>query len=288
MNGPLLTCVVITYGHDAEVLQPTLDSIALFQGVIDYKTVIIDDASGRPPTLSNVEVVTTDTNIGYAGAAMFAADAVATGSWVLFVNPDAVLSRESVQQLAQFVERGSGDVAVPSIISADGLLENVRSRLSILNVLGALVLPRAFPQTRLSPLSEESVFALGMPWVPAGTVLLVKVATMQQCRLRPEMFWVEMSAWSRDFPEMLFTVLPGTARHTGGSTEAHASSRVSASLLQARLAYISAYGGAGSAAIAKIAATIGLLAKWASRSISSRDFGVLLGIVSGRRDWRQA
>lgn len=102
---PLFSVVVPTYGRPVFLAEAVQSVLA--QTIRDFECIVVDDASGEPPTVPadpRVRVVHRDVN-GGAAAARNTGLAEATGRYVTFLDDDDVYLPERLEQAAGALDR---------------------------------------------------------------------------------------------------------------------------------------------------------------------------------------
>ena len=140
--------VVIVCHNSAEIIQPLLRSLepALHPGV-DLNLVVVDNAS-TDDTIDRivaigkgVVVLPMPTNLGYAGAINCALRTVREDSDILVLNPDVVVSPQSVLPLTEALRSGTCGITAPVLRLPDGSLQfTMRRRPTIVRAFGDAVL----------------------------------------------------------------------------------------------------------------------------------------------------
>lgn len=277
--------ICITFGHPSSMIEEALGpAIALSQSGVVTAT-ILDDSSGSPPQVVGARTVTTPGNHGYAAAVNYAVTTLARESdRVLFVNPDAELSTDTMHRL---LSSAFSETVIAPAIATGGQLENLRRTLKVSDVLTMLVAQRLTRQHLHPRASEDVVGRVGDGWVPAGTVLSFDADYLRKHPLNPAMFWVEMSAWARDHPDATFRILREGAIHAGGSTEGIASPAVTASRLAAQVEYVRQYGRPAERLLLPVCFILGRLLQLLSRRITLRGCINLIQLFRRKRTWQQ-
>jgi N-acetylglucosaminyl-diphospho-decaprenol L-rhamnosyltransferase len=102
--GPAeLSVVIVTYRNAAEIAS-CLRSISLAASPVSMEVIVVDNSSGdgtaaaARAALPSARVIERQVNDGFAGGCRVGAD-MATGQWLLFLNPDAVIAPDTVEAL---------------------------------------------------------------------------------------------------------------------------------------------------------------------------------------------
>lgn len=126
----MISVVVVSWNVRDE-LRLCLESIlrAHKNSALGYEIIVVDNASSdKSPQMvaslfPNVKLLRNDTNVGFA-AACNQGVAVAKGEYLLFLNPDTVLSDEGVDSLCNFLqEQPNVGVVAPKLIYEDGEIQ---------------------------------------------------------------------------------------------------------------------------------------------------------------------
>lgn len=280
--------VVITYGHDAEMIRTAIAGATQLKELRpDLRIAVVDDSSSSPPRLPDYPIYATPVQMGYAGAVNWILEAVIPEEYerVIFVNPDAAIDSGALAALLDCPER----LAVPSIVGSDGTLENVLPLCSPWREVGALAVgPAVMRMLQRQPSrSRDAILPLGRPWVPAGTVLAISTELLRETKLDTRMFWIEMSDLARRLTGEPFRVLSAQATHQGDSSKSHASRAVRMSQLAARRAYIQTYGSAPARVLAHLALLVFLARRLVARDLT-RPIQSIWSVWYRHRDWRSA
>lgn len=279
----LAAVVVITYGHDSamarEALQPVLELGSESVGLLP---VIVDDHSGKAPSIDGVLTLVTPNNVGYAGAVNYAVTQLANVKRIVFINPDATLSPDDLTRLAR--PDDPYPVYAPAIREGSDI-QNIRSILGCWSVLAMLMAQRLGQQSAM-PACQFSDGALAPEWAIAGTVVSFDRDFLASHPLRPEMFWVEMSAFAQDYPHIRPRVFASGVQHSGDSTRSTAATKVVASRLAAEVAYVREYGSWVQRLLIVPCFVAGRLVQLATRRIRIRTAWHLWQMYAGRRDWK--
>jgi len=278
--------VVITYGHDSEMVSGALEAaLEISKEDSAVAPVVLDDHSGRAPVVAGAECLVTPENLGYAAAVNFAVERFAgSAARIVFVNPDAVVSSETLRAL--IVADPTATIVAPAIRQGPHL-ENLRGTLSCANVLLMLVAMRLGRQKLHPSVRHEIRGRMGDGWTVAGTVASFDAEFLQEHPLRDEMFWVEMSAWANDYPQATFRILATSAMHVGGSSKATAATAVVCSRLSAQVAYVRRYGSRYQRAALPLAFALGRIVQLATGKITVNGFRNLWRMYVGRLTWQQ-
>ncbi len=140
MPDPVVTIIVVTY-KSSEVICDALDSArnAYESGLIEC--VVVDNASkdninelikSKHPWVNFIQ---SEVNLGY-GRGCNQGLAVAKTPYIMFMNPDAVLSIEDLKILLQFMEEHpDAGMAAPAIIESDGEYQRAGSLPSPMSII---------------------------------------------------------------------------------------------------------------------------------------------------------
>jgi GT2 family glycosyltransferase len=127
-----LSIQIVTW-NSGEDLKACLESLAT-QTCSDFEVIVLDNASADGsadraekmiPSKLDGRVLRESTNRGFCGGHNHALKA-SSGEWVLFLNPDAILPPDFVQQAILIVDRADPDVGsiCPRILLHDGRLDS--------------------------------------------------------------------------------------------------------------------------------------------------------------------
>jgi N-acetylglucosaminyl-diphospho-decaprenol L-rhamnosyltransferase len=124
-EGALLTVVIVTYRSAAEI-GACLDAISRATSDIPAEIIVVDSASGDDTAkrasraAPSAKVIEREVNEGFASACNLAGE-VASGDWLLFLNPDTVISAGAVAELLACAGRhADGGIFGGRFVHADG------------------------------------------------------------------------------------------------------------------------------------------------------------------------
>jgi GT2 family glycosyltransferase len=147
-----LTVVIVTWNSSADI-DACIDSINFGE---EFEVIVADNASGDA-TVENlrghhhIRLVENASNLGYA-AANNQGIKLATGEYVLLLNPDTRIELGTLDVLARYLdEHASVGAVAPRLVSPDGKTQfSIRSFPTAASLFWELVgLARLFPKSRL-------------------------------------------------------------------------------------------------------------------------------------------
>lgn len=124
---PLVSILIVTY-NCREFIGPCLDSVARNTSWPNYEVIVIDNhseddsgdiAAEHAASDPHIRFVRHDTNAGFAAANNIAAG-YARGDYLLFLNPDTIVTPGWVGRLARHFERSPGIGAVTAVTNFSG------------------------------------------------------------------------------------------------------------------------------------------------------------------------
>lgn len=124
---PLVSILIVTY-NCSEFIGPCLDSIARNTSWPNYEVIVIDnhsdDSSGgiaaeRAASDARIRIINHDTNAGFAAANNIAAR-FARGEYLLFLNPDTIVTPGWIGRLVRHFERSPKTGAVAALTNFSG------------------------------------------------------------------------------------------------------------------------------------------------------------------------
>jgi GT2 family glycosyltransferase len=118
---PTVTAVVLAYGDEpwlADAVQAVLASAGVSIDVVVVDNGAAADAIDKVKGLDQVQILTPDANLGYAGGCDRGA-AEATGQYLAFVNSDAIVAPGALARLAEVAAEPEVGLAMGSIRLAD-------------------------------------------------------------------------------------------------------------------------------------------------------------------------
>lgn len=281
----LIAC--ITFGHSTDEVAAALEGAVAYARATEHcRVVALDDSSGVPPAASpGIEVLSTPTRIGFAGAVNHLVQAVApSATRLVLINPDTAPSPSTVAKLAD----SDATVVVPPILRTDGSLENVRRITTAAVQTRALLFGDRFTRlTRTAPAIGGGVSS--PPYAVTGTVVGLDANEVRQHPFEPVLFWLEFSDWlirlaERNGPSEI-PVMGEPVAHTGASTAVSFPLSVAASQGRAKAAFVSRYGHRGLRLLLPLGAlSYGL--RYALKRRSLRDGIFVMAASLGFADWR--
>ncbi len=146
----MIDCVLIVVSyqssHDVTTL---LSSVPAAVGNLSWHAVIVnnDPRDSLTPVVAaheHVDLIDTESNIGYAGAINVALAAAPPSRWTLFLNPDVRLGVEAIRRMTH--ASGMLRAVVPLITDFDGVLQHsLRREPTILGSLGDAIFGNHWP-----------------------------------------------------------------------------------------------------------------------------------------------
>jgi GT2 family glycosyltransferase len=124
---PLVSILIVTYNCD-EFIGPCLDSVARNTSWPNYEVIVIDNqstdgsaevAAERAASDPRIRFIRHDSNAGFAAANNIAAR-FAHGDYLLFLNPDTIVTPGWVGRLVRHFERSSAIGAVAAVTNFSG------------------------------------------------------------------------------------------------------------------------------------------------------------------------
>jgi N-acetylglucosaminyl-diphospho-decaprenol L-rhamnosyltransferase len=238
-----VAAVVVTW-NSAEVLPGLLGSLPAAMGSIDWRLVVVDNAS-EDDTLGVVRrlapaatVVSIDHNAGYAAGVNAGWDAAGATEALLLVNPDVRLAPGSVEELAGALAEPRTGIVVPRILDQNGRLSfTLRREPSVRRLLGEALL--GGHRAGRWPSLGETVVDAGSYSRPAladwagGAAMLVSRPCLETVGRWDESFWLyseetDFALRARDHGFLLRYVPSAIATHLEG--EANTDPRLWATL----------------------------------------------------------
>jgi len=200
---------------------------------------------------------------------------------LVLVNPDALVSEQGLIEILAT----EADLVIPSIVSPDGTLENIREvtrpSWEILN----LAFGEKYRGDRI-PFREDGRIVVCPPYAPSGAVIAIKVELLKQLPLRSDFFWLEFSDWIRRHQEAVsLRIVPTLVKHTGASTSVKYPISVAASQVRAKVGFVREYGGP----LQKVIVVPALWMRAIRFGVRRRSVSAALRVGlsgMGLRDWR--
>ena len=131
IEAPLVSVIMVTHGG-GEIALDAVKALAEHTDPI-YELIIVDNASPDgtaellDASISNATIVSNESNIGFARGSNQGA-ALARGTYLCFLNPDAFVQRDWLEPLlAAFERRQSVGAAVPLFLHPDGTVQEAGS-----------------------------------------------------------------------------------------------------------------------------------------------------------------
>lgn len=183
--APLVDVVVVSF-NSREHLRGCVEPLV---AIDDVRVTVVDNASsdGSLEAVADLPVTTIslERNGGFASGSN-AGWRAGKGAYVLLLNPDARIDRESLYELVQALERDpAAGAAAPKILHADGTLHFSQRRFPRLRstYAQALFLHRLFPRASWTDevvRTEEAYESAGSPdWV-SGACILVRRSVLER------------------------------------------------------------------------------------------------------------
>jgi len=194
-----ISVFIVTY-NSAPLLRSCLDSLRA-QTIKNFETIVVDNASRDDSAniirseYPEIKLIPSATNLGFANACNLAL-ADAHGSYIVLLNPDAVLPPETLERALQHME------ANPEVGMGGGLLQGTQgewqpsARLfpSLLNDgLTISGLANRFPKSRFFGRFDRSwadpLQAVAVDWVP-GAFAIIRRSLLDQITLFDPRFFL--------------------------------------------------------------------------------------------------
>ncbi len=125
---PVLSLCVVTY-QAAPFLRECLESIRQFTPASSFEVIVVDNASSDgtlamlEKEFPEVELVSNSANLGYA-ASMNKAMKVARGRYLVQLNPDTIVQKNSFDVLVTFMEQHPEvGICGPKVLNPDGTMQ---------------------------------------------------------------------------------------------------------------------------------------------------------------------
>ena len=175
-----VTAIIVTYNSSQEIggaldgLRPMIDRGDLDCVVVDNASV--DDTREVVRQRSWVELVTSPTNVGY-GRGLNIGLARARAPYVLFMNPDAVITCENLERLCDFLDsHPRAGIVGPAIVDEIGSLQAAGVPPSPLSLMARAVGLRRWTRRQRPIVPGGSPFSTD--WL-VGAILLARTQLMQ-------------------------------------------------------------------------------------------------------------
>jgi len=111
------------------VLKDCLDSLQLSKPYVDFETIVVDNNSNdNTPALinnyfSDVCVISNSVNVGFTKATNQAIE-MSKGKYILWLNPDTIVRKDSLSKLIGFLEiTPKAGIVGPKVLNADGTFQ---------------------------------------------------------------------------------------------------------------------------------------------------------------------
>lgn len=123
-----LSIIIVTW-NSQEFIEKCLQSILEAKGSIDLETIVVDNAS-QDGTIKIIEkfkpevrLISNQTNFGYARGNNQGID-VAKGEYILLLNPDVELQKNTLSLMLDFMEKHQEiDAVAPQLLNLDGSVQ---------------------------------------------------------------------------------------------------------------------------------------------------------------------
>ncbi len=201
MSKPQLSIILVNY-KVPDFLEHCLLSIRGASRDIDLEVIVVDNASGDgsvellSPRFPEVRFLSSEQNLGFAKASNWGYRE-STGSYVLFLNPDTLLSEDCLQQSIEFLESrpDAGALGIRMIDGAGRFLpESKRAFPDPVTAFYKIVgLSRLFPRSprfaryHLGHLSNSSDHAID---VVSGAYFMVRRSVLERVGVFDEQFFM--------------------------------------------------------------------------------------------------
>lgn len=247
-----LSVVIVTFNSE-RTIEACLSSIAASCVALSWEVKVVDNNS-HDNTISiasgydNVDIKRCSRNLGFAAACNIGARE-ATGTNLLFLNPDAYAVGDSLSKMVAFEESvGSGTIVGGSVIDQDGeFTSSIRSFPSVFKLLSeALFLHKMFPKSSLFGTYFYSNISRNLPVnvdAVEGSFMLVPTAVFRKLGGFDESFFLYSEdtdfcfrARKTGVPVVFFP--DAKAVHAGQSADDRVSERYVMSMHLAQLKFI--------------------------------------------------
>jgi GT2 family glycosyltransferase len=293
---PRVDVVVVSFNSRAELPR----CVAPLTGHSDVHVTVVDNASsdGSLDALDgfDLDAVALGENRGFA-AGCNVGWSRGTAPYVLFLNPDAQISVESVRRLADVLDDPSVGAAGPRIVDEDGRLDYSQRRfLSIGETFAhAFFLHRMFPDAAWADGTLREPTAYARPADPdwlSGACLIVRRESLEELGGFDEGFFMycedmDLCLRIRRLGLSVRYEPDAAAVHIGGASAPHAA--MLPILTASRLRYIRMNSTAPRAAVGRVGVAIGIVSHlivsrggFAARAGYARALGVVLGAGTTR------
>lgn len=273
--------VVVSYNNRA-TLRGCVEQLAGTRGV---RVFVVDNAStdGSVEAVADLKTVllARNDNRGFAAGCNHGWRAGAA-PYVMFLNPDARIDRESLSTLVETAEQDAGiGVVAPKILAADGSLEFSQRRFPALRstFAQAFFLHRVLPRAAWTDEVVRDPAAYEAPASPAwvsGACLLVRRSVLEAIGGWDESFFLysedtDLCHRVRGASFDVRYVPTATAVHIGGQSSPRAS--LLPLLAESRIRYAEKHGSGPTALLARVGVALSAV----SHLLLARDRGVRLG-----------
>jgi hypothetical protein len=194
--------VVIVHYETPELLTSCLKALAASAGGVSYEAFVVDNSSTRfnaeatRQALPGVEVLVNDANVGFARASNRAIR-LANGRYVVLLNPDTVVSNETLATMVAYMDdRPDVGCATCRLELEDGSLDLACRRLfptPVRSLYRITLLSRIFPRSRrfgqynLTYLNEWQEAEIDSP---CGAFMMVRREVVDQVGLLDERYFM--------------------------------------------------------------------------------------------------
>ena len=199
-SHPDLSVIIVSY-NTREILRACLDSLFMAGKDLAMEVIVVDNAS-RDQTVSMllqdfpaVKVIASDVNLGFA-AGNNVGFKTAQGRYLLLLNPDALLDKESLQRAIRHMEADpKAGMGGGRLLGRDGSLQpSARLFPSLLNELLAITgLAARFPKSRFfgrfDRTWDTSERHAMVDWVP-GAFTIIRKSALDQVGAFDERFFL--------------------------------------------------------------------------------------------------
>jgi N-acetylglucosaminyl-diphospho-decaprenol L-rhamnosyltransferase len=271
--------VIIVNWNVRDLLLACLQSVymAFSAAAYDGEVLVVDNAStdGSVPAVRerfpDARVIENAHNAGFA-AANNQGLRVASGRFVLLLNPDTEVEEQALARLLSFME-GSASVGMvgPRLLYGDGSLQHAAFRFPNLAQVWIDFFPihHRLQESRLNGRYPRALYEAGEPFAvdhPLGACMMVKAEVVQHVGLMDEGFFMycEEIDWAmriRRAGYQVFCVPAATVVHHTGQSARQASQRMFVALWRSRFRLFSKYYSPAYNRVLRWVVQLGLLAE---------------------------
>jgi GT2 family glycosyltransferase len=199
LAGKTVSIIVVTYNSAAEI-EDCLASANAARGELNLELIVVDNASSDPSAAIAADarpeiLLTNPENVGFARA-VNQAIRISSGTFVLLLNPDAVLDTRALTNLLRFLESHPRSAAVgPQVRRADGqIVRSCRTFPSVLTTSAQVTgLANRLPASRVfgaGTLSYWDYASERSVDYATGACLLLRRAALDEVGLLDEAYFM--------------------------------------------------------------------------------------------------